>query len=146
MAWTTATDVTAAWVGDDAPADTAKVGVWIEKAERLLRSKVPDLLDRIDGGLESDLLGNAKDVVTEMVHEVFRNPEGVRQRQEGAGPFSGSVTYGGDKPGALRVTAEQLERLAAPGGSRGVFTIDMIPSTSPFSPNYVAPLNSWEIA
>lgn len=146
MAWTVASDVTGAWVGDGAPTDTVKVGVWIDKAERLLRAKLPDLQARVDAGSEADLPGNIADVVTEMVHEVFRNPEGVRQRQEGTGPFSGSVTYGGDKPGALRVTAEQLERLAAPGGSRGVFTIDMIPSISPFSPNYVAPLNGWETA
>lgn len=139
MAWTTAAEVVAAWVGSDAPTDTAKVGVWIDKAERLVRSKLPDLQARIDGGTELDLLGNVKDVVTEMVEEVFRNPEKVRQRQEGTGPFTGSVTFGGDRPGALRVTAEQLERLAAPGGSRGVFTVDLVPSTSPFSPNYVAP-------
>ena len=146
MAWTVAADVVAAWIGDDAPSDLGKVGAWINKAERLLRSKLPDLASRVDTETDTDLLDNIRDVVTEMVHEVFRNPEGVRQRQEGAGPFSGSVTYGGDKPGALRVTAEQLERLAPAGGSRGVFNIDMIPSTSPFSASYVSPLNGWEIA
>lgn len=148
MAWTTATEVTAAWIGPDAPTDAALVGVWIEKAERLLRAKVPDLTARLDAGstAEPDLLGNVHDVVNEMVQEVFRNPEGVRQRQEGAGPFTGSVTYGGDKPGALRVTADQIERLLPTGSVSGAFTIDMIPSTSPFSAGYVAPLNAWELA
>lgn len=147
MAWTTAAEVIASWIGDDAPDDVAKVDNWIGKAERLLRSKVPDLQARlaVDPVVELDLLDNVKDVVTEMVQEVFRNPEGVRQRQEGTGPFTGSVTYGGDKPGALRVTSEQLEKLAAPGGSRGAYTIDMIPSTSPFSDAYVNPLNEWEL-
>lgn len=147
MAWTTAAEVIDAWIGDDAPDDTAKVDNWIGKAERLLRSKVPSLQARlaVEPATEPDLLGNVKDVVTEMVQEVFRNPEGVRQRQEGTGPFTGSVTYGGDKPGSLRVTAEQLERLAAPGGSRGAFTIDMFPSSSPFSDSYVSPLNAWEL-
>lgn len=142
MAWTTATEVVGAWIGGDAPSDTALVGTWIDKAERLLRAKVPSLADRlaVDPVVEPDLLGNVKDVVTEMVHEVFRNPEGVRQRQEGTGPFTGSVTYGGDKPGALRVTADQLELLAPAGASTGAYTVDMIPSTSPFSPNYVAPV------
>lgn len=141
MAWTTATEVIAAWIGPDAPTNTALVGVWVDKAERLLRSELPDLQARIDAGaiLEPDLLGNVKDVVTEMVQEVFRNPEGVRQRQEGSGPFTGSVTYGGDKPGALRVTADQLRRLAAATASRGAFTIDTIPVTSRFSPYYVGP-------
>lgn len=147
MAWTTAAEVIASWIGDDAPDDTAKLDNWIGKAERLLRSKIPDLQARlaVDPVVELDLLDNVKDVVTEMVQEVFRNPEGVRQRQEGTGPFTGSVTYGGDKPGALRVTSEQLEKLASLGGSRGAFTIDMIPSTSPFSDTYVNPLNEWEL-
>lgn len=140
MAWTTAAEVVGAWIGGDAPSDTALVDTWIGKAERLLRSKVADLQARIDGTLEPDLLSNVKDVVTEMVHEVFRNPEGVRQRQEGSGPFTGSVTYGGDKPGALRVTADQLELLAPAGASTGAYTVDLIPATSPFSPNYVAPV------
>jgi len=145
--WTTAADVVEAWVGDDAPTDLAKVETWIGKAERLLRSKIPTLTARLvaDPITEPDLAGNVADVVTEMVHEVFRNPEGVRQRQQGAGPFSGSVTYGGDKPGALRVTDEQIGRLAVPGGSTGGFTIDMIPSSSPFSDAYVSPINSWEL-
>lgn len=142
MAWTTAGEVVAAWIGDDAPTNTALVDVWIGKAERLLRAKVPTLDARlaVSPVTELDLLGNVKDVVTEMVQEVFRNPEGVRQRQEGSGPFTGSVTYGGDKPGALRVTADQLELLAPAGASTGAYTVDMIPSTSPFSPNYVAPV------
>ena len=146
MAWTSAADVLADWIGDDAPTDTVKVESWIGKAERLLRAKLPGLQARVDAATEPDLLGNISDVVTEMVHEVFRNPEGVRTRQESTGPFGGSVTYGGEKPGALRVTSEQLERLSPAGGSKGAFTIDMIPSTSPFSGSYVSPLNSWEIA
>lgn len=142
MAWTTATEVIAAWIGPDAPTNTALVGVWVDKAERLLRSRVSDLQARLDAGAatEPDLLGKVQDVVTEMVHEVFRNPEGVRQRQEGTGPFTGSVTYGGDKPGALRVTEDQIKLLSAAGASKGAHTIDLIPSTSPFSPNYVAPV------
>lgn len=142
MAWTTATEVIAAWIGDDAPTNTALVGVWVEKAERLLRSKVPDLQARLDAGTatEPDLLGNVQDVVTEMVQEVFRNPEGVRQRQEGSGPFTGSVTYGGDKPGALRVTADQIKLLSSVSASNGAFTISTIPVTSPYSPYYVAPV------
>lgn len=148
MAWTTADEVLAAWIGSDAPTDATLVGVWIEKAERLLRSKAPDLLARMDAGstVEPDLLGNVQDVVTAMVQRVFRNPEGVRQRQEGAGPFQGSVTYGGDQPGALWVTDEELATLAVGGSRSGAFTVDMIPATSPFSAGYVAPLDTWEPA
>lgn len=142
MAWTTATEVISAWIGPDAPSDVALIGRWVDKAERLLRSRVPDLQARVDAGsaVEPDLLGNVQDVVTAMVQRVFRNPEGVRQRQEGTGPFSGSVTYGGDQPGALWVTDAELSLLAVAGMSTGAFTIDMIPSTSPFSTKYVGPV------
>lgn len=147
MAWTSAAEVIDAWIGDDAPDDETKVDNWIGKAERLLRSKVPSLQARLaaDPVVELDLLGNVKDVVTGMVHRVFRNPEGVRQRQEGTGPFTGSVTYGGDQPGALWVTQAELDLLVPDGASTGAFTIDMLPSTSPFSDSYVPPLNAWEL-
>lgn len=142
MAWTTAAEVIAAWIGDDAPTDTAKVDNWIGKAERLLRNKVSGLQARIDVTpvVEPDLLGNIKDVTTSMVQRVFRNPEGVRQRQEGSGPFTGSVTYGGDQPGALWITDEELALISVAGSNRGAFTVDTIPVTSPYSDHYVEPV------
>ena len=148
MTWTAASDVVADWIGDDAPTDLTKVANWIGKAERLLRSEVPSLVARLaaDPVTEPDLLGNVKDVVTEMVQEVFRNPERIRQRQDATGPFTGSVTFGGDTPGELRVTSKQIKLLSPASNSTGAFTIDMIPSTSPFSGSYTSPLNAWEIA
>ncbi len=142
MAWTTAAEVIAAWIGDDAPTDTAKVAVWIDKAERLLRGKVPTLTARlaVTPVTEPDLLGNIKDVVTALVQRVFRNPEGVRQRQEGSGPFTGSVTYGGDQPGALWVTDAELALISPTGSNRGAFTVDTIPVTSEYSQYYVEPV------
>lgn len=144
MAWTTAAEVVAAWIGDDAPADVAKIDVWVGKAERLLRSKVPSLTARVDAVpvVEPDLLGNVQDVVTAMVQRVFRNPEGVRQRQETTGPFTGSVTFGGDQPGSLWVTDAELALVSAAGSNRGAFTVDTIPVSSPVSPHYVAPVGS----
>jgi hypothetical protein len=146
MAWTTPSDVLGAWIGEDAPSDAALVGTWIGKAERLLRAKVPGLTERlaIDPAVESDLLGNVQDVVTAMVQRVFRNPEGVRQRQEGTGPFTGSVTYGGDQPGALWVTDAELSLLSLTGQNRGAFTVDTTPVASPYSPFYVPPaVDGW---
>lgn len=145
MAWTTAAEVVAAWIGGDAPTDSALVGVWVEKAERLLRAKVPTLAARVDADpvVEPDLLGNVKDVVSAMVQRVFRNPEGIRTRQESTGPFGGSVTYGGDQPGSLWVSDAELAMISPSGSNRGAFTIDTIPVTSPFSPYYVPPIGGW---
>ena len=143
--WTSSSEVIAAWIGGDAPSDSVLVDVWVGKAERLLRAKVPGLAARVDADpvVEPDLLGNVKDVVSAMVQRVFRNPEGVRTRQESTGPFGGSVTYGGDQPGALWVTDAELSLISPAGSNRGAFTVDTIPVTSPFSPYYVPPIGGW---
>ena len=85
--WTAPKDVTDAWIGEDAPEEVAKIQTWIEKAEREIRYRVPDIQERIDAEAaespaRTDLLDTAKDVVVAMVARVFRNPEGIRQVTE----------------------------------------------------------------
>lgn len=82
--WTAPGDVTGAWIGSDAPTDANLIQKWIDKAEREIRYRVPDIQTRIDaeGALVppvTDLLELAKDVTVTMVTRVFRNPEGIRQ-------------------------------------------------------------------
>lgn len=146
MAWVTAQDVIDSWIGSDGPTDAASIDTWIGKAERYVRSPagVPDLQARLDveAALDppaTELLGAVRDVVIELVEGKFRNPEGVRTRQESTGPFSGSVTLGGDKPGEFFLTDEQRKRLGAVGaGSGKAFSVDMIPNYSPYA---AAPIN-----
>jgi hypothetical protein len=131
------------WIGDGAPTDPALVDVWIARAERMIRNNVPDLQARLDAEADlvppvTDLLDSVRDVVVAVVTRIFRNPEGVRTRQESTGPLGGSVTYGGNDPGGLALTADELTSLR--GSSGGAFMVDMMPSTSPFSPYYVEPL------
>ena len=145
MSWTSPDDVTDAWIGEGEPGDAAKLQIWIDRAEREIRFRVPDVQARIDAQAELeppvlDLLETAKDVTVAMVTRVFRNPEGIRQTNVTTGPFTNSKTYGGDVPGGLGLTDDELAKLQG-ARSRGAFTIDLIPSTSPFSPSYVAP---WE--
>lgn len=148
--WTIPQDVYGSWIGGDAPSDTAQIELWIGKAEREIRRRIPDLVTRLDLEAELDppsteLLENIKDVVVAMVTRVFRNPEGVRQRNETTGPFTGSVTYGGDLPGALTLTADEIDKLSGFTSSGQAFNIDMIPATSPFSTLYdpVYPWGPW---
>jgi hypothetical protein len=144
MPWTVAQDVLDAWIGDDAPTNTVSVNTWIGRAERLVRSTVPGLQARIDGDLEPDLLEDVRDVVVSMVERKFRNPEGVRTRQETTGPFSGSVTLGGDQPGELWITDVELRRISPPSTVGPLaLAVDTIPVTSPFSPYYVPPIGGW---
>lgn len=128
--WTTPVDVVDAWIGEGPPDESAQVQRWIDKAEREIRFRVPTVQARIDAD-EPDLLETAKDVVVAMVTRVFRNPEGIRQRNTTTGPFTESATYGGDVPGGLGLTDDELEKLRGQS-TKGAFTISMIPSTSPF--------------
>ena len=142
--WTQPNDVTGAWIGEGEPTDATKLKIWIDRAEREVRFRVPDITARIaaeasEVPARTDLLETAKDVVVAMVTRVFRNPEGIRQTNVTTGPFTNSKTYGGDTPGGLGLTDDELAKLQGQR-SRGAFTIDMIPASSPFSPLYVSPL------
>lgn len=146
MVWTTAQDVVAAWIGPDAPTDLTQVETWIAKAEREVRRNVPGIQARLDETdpllVEADLQDTVVDVVTAMVHRVFRNPEGIRQVGTTTGPFSEQKTYGGDQPGSLYLTADELNSLVGSVGETGAaYTIDMIPPTSLYSPIYTTTTN-----
>lgn len=135
MPWTTPDDVLTSWIGEGAPSDRDKIEAWIGKAEREIKFRVPDIQARIDAEAAqepavTELLETAKDVVVSMVTRVFRNPEGIRQTNITTGPFTNSKTYGGDVPGGLGITEDELAKLQGQRG--GAFTIDLIPSTSPF--------------
>ena len=138
--WTTAADVTGAWIGDGEPLDDDKIDLWIGKAERLLRYRIPSLAGRITADTSGELLATTRDVVVAMVTRVFRNPEGVRQWQETTGPFTNGKTYAGDTPGGLTITDEELQRLdGMTSSTQRAFGISQLPHTSPFSPYYVDP-------
>lgn len=77
-------------VGDD---KTAMVESLIERAEEQIRQAVPDLDARIVAGRTSAVL--VKQVVCEMVVSVVVNPTGERAKTETVGPFSRTVSYGG---------------------------------------------------
>jgi len=136
MAWATAEDVIDAWIGEGAPTDEDQVNIWLSKAIREVNYRVPDIQKRIDAEAaetppRTDLLELAKDVVVAMVTRVFRNPEGIRQTNVTTGPYTNSKTYGGDTPGGLGLTADELAKLQG-ASSSGAFTISLIPPTSPF--------------
>lgn len=133
MAWAVADDVKKAWIGDNAPTDDQKIDLWIGKAEREVKYRVPDILARIaaEAALspaKTDLVDVAKDVVVAMVTRVFRNPENVRQISTTTGPFGDSKTVGGDILGDLALTDSELKKLTGERG--GAFEIDLMPSTA----------------
>lgn len=130
MAWTEATEFIDAWIGDDPPMDIEQIQGWIARAERKIRREVPGIVQRlaaVTDETEPDLPDTVKDVVIDMVTRVYRNPERVRQMQETTGPMSGTITYGGDEPGVLYLSAENLKSLNPPAQRRGAFEIDLMP-------------------
>jgi hypothetical protein len=136
MSWTTPDDVADSWIGPDAPTDDVLLQKWIDRAEREVRYRVPDVQIRLDAEASllppaTDLLDMTRDVVVAMVTRVFRNPEGIRtvNQASGTGPFSESKshTYGGDQPGGLAMTADEVAKLSG-GGAGGAFSIDLMPS------------------
>jgi hypothetical protein len=134
--WTTPADVIDSWIGEGAPDELDPVQAWIDKAEREVRFRVPDLMPRLDAEAAlvpplTDLLETVKDVIVSMVTRVFRNPEGIRQTNTTTGPFTESATYGGDSPGGLGLTSDELAKLQGLR-DRGAFSFSMIPSTSIF--------------
>ena len=144
MSWTSPNDVLDAWIGADAPTDVDALQIWIDKAEREIRFRVPDIQERLDTEAEllppaDDLLETAKDVVTAMVARIFRNPEGIRQTNMTAGSYTESKTYGGNQPGGLGLTDDELAKLQGVL-SAGAFTVSMIPLSSRF---YAGAPNDW---
>lgn len=135
MPWSTPGDVRDAWIGEGLPDDDGLIGTWLGKAEREMRFRVPDLAERVEADSSGELRATAVDVAVSMVMRVLRNPEGIRQRNITTGPYTGSETYGGDVPGGLALTDDELAKLRGVR-SRGAFTVDLIPPSSPFSPAY----------
>lgn len=130
MSWVSPADVIDSWVGGNMPSDASKLQVWIDRAERLVRRRVPDLQTRIDLEAEldppvTDLIDTAKDVVIEMVTEVFKNPDGKRSIQSASGPLSESTTFGGDNPGKLFLSRQQEDLLSGTNPGEA-FSVDMI--------------------
>lgn len=128
MAWTEAQEFIDAWIGDDPPDDDEQIDGWIARAERKIRREVPGIVERLAADPpEADLQETVKDVVIDMVTRIYRNPERIRQMQETTGPMSGSVTYGGDEPGVLYLSAENLKSLTPRRRHHGAFGIDLMP-------------------
>lgn len=147
--WATPADVIDAWVGDGAPTATLVplIEKWISKAERKLRADLPDLAGRLgETPPEPDLAENVTDVIVAMVTRVLRNPEGVRSRQESEGPFAVSTTFGGDTPGGLYVTDDELALLSPRRAGQKAFTVSPGQFTDEQHPLYGALINgpdSW---
>ena len=141
MAWTSPQDVKDRWLLGDFPVPDSQLLVLIGDAEDTVGSEFADIDARITA--ETLPVARVQKVVARMVIRHIRNPEGIRQVSETTGPFTGSRTYGGAEPGAMYLTDEDRAELAGVKNGQRAFSIDTVPTTSPFSPYYVPPIGGW---
>ncbi|RLP83011.1 hypothetical protein D9V34_07140 [Mycetocola lacteus] len=118
MSWVLAEDVIASWIGADAPDNPALVQTWIDRAEREVRFRVPDIQARIDAEQPpGELRERTRDVVIAMVLRTLRNPEGVRKITIVTGPFRETRTYPEGVPLGLVPSSDELAKLTGTGVS-----------------------------
>lgn len=112
------------WLAPAPPADDETLTRTIGRAERAVRRDFPTLDQRIEatgltGSLvEPDLPDRLADVVYELVLDAVTNPLGERTRSTSTGPFSDSVTMGGDNPGRMVLTKAQKDLMGPPRPAR----------------------------
>lgn len=111
MSLTSVEDLRAGWISPQSlDAFTAEtIQRKLDEAEDAARAAVPDLDARIHDGRIP--LIRAQRIIKRVVTRALRNPAGVRMQQESTGPFSGSITYGGDEPGEIYLTPEDRAEL-----------------------------------
>lgn len=127
MAYAQPSDVRARWIAPQS------VGQWsdetmtrlIAEAEDTVDSRFPELREKLANGEIPEIRVNK--VVVRMVIRALRNPSGMRTIQESAGPFSGSATFGGDEPGELYLSAQDIEELAGRPTVARVSSIRVLP-------------------
>lgn len=122
--WASIQSVQEAWLGEPMQVKDSTLKALICRAERRLAREVPNLQSRIDSGLEDNLRDTVADVVASMVERKLRNPDGTRSITSVTGPFTDTRTVGGDNPGEIWVTAEELAQLAPPFTRGKAFAVD----------------------
>lgn len=104
---------------------TDQLTYWLGRARRTILAEVTAevLAQRIrEQKIDEDA---PKDVQIDLVLAKLGNPGGIRTVQESNGPTSGSVTYGGDSPGQLTLTAQHRRLLGfSTTGRRTAKTVD----------------------
>lgn len=129
MAYATPQDVRDRWVGNDALPDDSVLEAWLEDAETLIFAEVPSVMSRLTEDPEGIWRRRLVYVEAQLVSQVMRNPDGVRQRAQTAGTFTDSVTYGTETI-AQAMTLTPAHRSILSGGGNKHVGIDMTPEHS----------------
>lgn len=113
MALAQISDVEASLLRSLTTPESQHVGALLERAERILTTRIPDLLDQATADASFRDLVVA--VESEAVARVFRNPEGLRQESEGNYMYTVNAAVAS---GLLTILRDEWQRLGvSPIGS-----------------------------
>lgn len=128
MVWTTYQNVVDRWTASPAiNASQAKVETLIGDAEDTILTNYPTIQARIDATTLP--VARVQKVVSRMVIRHLLNPTGQRSASEARGPFTATVTYGGDEPGSIYLTDQDRRELQESTHARGkAFVVDNTPA------------------
>lgn len=139
--WTTPEEVSERWIGQtEIPVDDMTLEALIGDVEEQILAEFPDLADRVEQG---DITKRRITITTAIViMRHLRNPEGKRSIAETKGPYTHSTTWGGDEPGSLTLTDEDLRRLLGRRAGQKAFTIELGPGPRATNPLAGVVINS----
>jgi hypothetical protein len=135
MAWTTFSDVTDRWAGNDVPTDQNLVEALIDDAEAVILAEYPAIQARIDN--DSLPLNLVKLVTVRMVSRVLRNPENLTYWQQTTGPFGQARNFG--TAGSDIFLTDDEKNLLAPKKRGKAFEVNVAPNA-----RIMEPLTWWE--
>lgn len=122
--YATPAQIRALWMGSEQLPSDEVIQAWIEQAEALIMIEVPTLIDRLTDDLDGSWAKRTAFVETQMILNVMRNPDGVRQRTQTAGAYTASTTFGSETITQLLDLTPAHRAILAGGGNRHV-GIDM---------------------
>ncbi len=108
------------------PATPEQLAALIEDAEDTIVARVPDVPQRLSSG--SLPQARVVKITVALVIERLKNPRGTRQMNSTAGPFTESETFGGNNPGSMTLSDEQIRELTG-GAKRAAFTVTTVPTS-----------------
>lgn len=127
MAHATPQDVRSRWVGSDSLPEDDVLEAWLDDAETLIFAEVPSVMSRLTEDPDGTWTRALIYVEVQLVSQVMRNPDGVRQRAQTAGTFTDSVTFGVETI-AQAMTLTPAHRSILTGGGNKHVGIDMTPT------------------
>ncbi|OFL77600.1 hypothetical protein [Corynebacterium sp. HMSC077B05] len=126
MAYATPQDVKDRWVGTDTLPGDNVLEAWLDDAETLIFAEIPGIIDKVTADPDGTWTRRLIYVEAQLVSQVMRNPDGVRQRAQTAGTFTDSVTYGTETI-AQAMSLTPAHRSILTGGGNKHVGIDMTP-------------------